>query len=139
MAKSKKATAPKPQKFPATLPLCIKRYAALVEKLEELGAMFQPINKEVEALRAHMLDNFKKSELDGMKAYGQSLALIKTVVPTIANFGEFLKYAMKKGNEDLLQKSVNTPAWRERMNDGKQVPGVKPFDRVALRITKVQS
>jgi hypothetical protein len=128
----------KSYKFPKSLPLCAKRLATLTLEAEAVEAQLKPLKEEETALRDYLLETFKKTELDGMKAHGLSFAIVTTRVPSITDWDKFLKFAFKNSNADLLNKSVNSPAWRERMNDGKPVPGVEPFDRVALRVGKVK-
>ena len=123
-------------KFPAPLGACLSRLAALQKQAELLDAKSMPVTAEASALREHLLGTFKKDELQGAKGAGLSLAIVKSTVPTMEDFKVFLKFAMKKGNEDLLQNSVNTPAWRERVAEGIHVPGVGTYDRVTLRVTK---
>lgn len=130
---------PKVYKFPKSLPLCAKRLATLRLETEALEAQLKPRTDEEAALRDYLLETFKKTELDGFKAHGFAFAITSTRVPTLADWAKFIAFAVRKENLDLLQKSVNSPAWRERMAAGKQVPGVEPFDRVTLRVTKAKS
>lgn len=124
--------------LPKTIGGCLQRLAVLQEQLEELDARRSPIAEEETRIRDYMFESFKKDELSGAKGSGLQCSLAETTVPTLVDFKKFLSYAMKKGNEDLLQKSVNTPAWRERLEAGKKVPGVDSFKRVSLRVGKVR-
>lgn len=124
--------------LPKTVGGCLQRLAELQETLEELDARRKPVSDEEERVRAYMFETFKKDELRGAKGSGLQVSLKETVVPTLVDFKKFLAYARKPGNEDLLQKSVNSPAWRERMEAGKKVPGVDSFKRVSLAVAKVR-
>ncbi len=135
MAKAK--TAPKNYKFPKDLGKCLKRLAELKKLAEIAEAKAQPINQEDAALREHLMATFKKSELKGATGSGIALSLTSTPCPSLEDWAAFYKYAKLKGNEDLLQHSVNTPAWRERIEAGKKIPGVKVFDRVSISVRKI--
>ena len=128
----------KKRKFPATLAGCAKKYATLSRECEAWEAQVKLVADELAALREYLLETLKKAELDGLTTSGLRFSVVTTSVPTMADFKAFMTFAAKKKNWDLLQKSVNSPAWRERLAAGVQVPGVTTFDRVGLRITKVR-
>lgn len=126
----------KAYKFPKDLGACLKLLAKLGREQDKLEAKLTPIEQEEIALREHILGTFKKSQLDGAKGSGVSLAIVKQTVPTVKDHDAFLAFAVKKANWDLLPRSVSSPAWRERLEAGKRVPGIEPFDRVSLRVTR---
>lgn len=136
MAAKKKSGPAKAYRFPRDLGACLKALAALRKKSDELGARLAPVEAEEAALREHLLTAFKKSQLEGARGSGVALSVSKTPCPSMEDWAAFLRYAKLKGNEDLLQHSVNTPAWRERHDAGKRVPGVKVFDAVRLSVRK---
>jgi hypothetical protein len=123
-------------KFPKTIGDCLKRLATLQDKEDEISAQLAPLVQEEKALRDHMINTFKKEQLQGAKGSGRSISLVKTVVPKINDWLAFLTFAKKKGNDDLLQHSVKTDAWRARMDAGKEVPGVETFTNISLRVNK---
>ena len=63
-------------------------------------------------------------------------SISKLVVPNISDKVEFFKFACRKANIDLLTFGVSSEAWRQRHDDGKKVPGTKPFTKVSLSVTK---
>lgn len=134
--KTKKEAKPVKYRFPRDLGACLKAMAGLRRQQDLLAAKLAPLAAEDEALRLHLLDNFKKSELQGARGSGLALSVTKTPAPTMKDWKAFLRYAKLKGNEDLLQHSVNTPAWRERYDAGKKIPGVDVFDRVGLSVRR---
>lgn len=133
------ASATKHFKFPKSLPDCIKRLRKLQDAVDEVRIKCGPMIAEEEALREFILENFKKTELDGASAHGISLSITKTTAPTMEDFQKFIAFVVKTKSYDLLQHSVNTPAWRERLAAKKQVPGVGVFDRIGLRVSRVKA
>lgn len=136
MAK-KEAEKPK-YKFPKTVGACLARLAELQDGAEILQLRLAPYTKEEAALREHMIAAFKKDQLKGAKGSGRSLSIVTQVVPNLTDWPSFFKFASRKGNDDLLQRSVKTDAWRERVDAGKEVPGVTSFTRVGLRVDRVR-
>lgn len=124
-------------KFPKTIGACLARIAKLQTDIDNLSAQLAPFQAEYGALREYMIAQFKKDDLNGAKGSGRSVSIVKSVVPQLEDWDSFFKYAKKKGNEDLLPRNVSTDAWRERVNAGKEVPGVNTFTRIGLRINKV--
>jgi hypothetical protein len=125
-------------KHPKTVVQCAKRLVDLEEQLDKNAILMKPINDEYGSLRDHMLETFKKDEINGLTTQGKRFSVVVSTVPTMKDWATFFEFARKKGNEDLLQRSVNSPAWRERNDAGKVVPGVEAFGRVSLRISTVK-
>lgn len=123
-------------KFPKKLGHCLEQLANIQHAVEKLQAELAPWVEREALMREHLLVSFNKAELNGARGHGLVCAISKSTVPNLKDWKKFLRYAMKPGNDDLLQRSVNTPAWRERSNAEKAVPGVEPFNRVVLRVSK---
>jgi hypothetical protein len=128
----------KAYRFPKSLSACVARLALLRAQVEAASAELKPAEDEEAALHDHLLETFRKAELDGLTAHGLRLSIKTSSVPTLDDWDLFFAFAKSKKNFDLLQRSVNTPAWRERLKAGVRVPGVKSFDRVGLSVTRVK-
>ena len=125
-------------KFPKSIGQCLARLAKLQNEQDAIAAKLAPIAKEEAALRDHMLEQFKKEELNGARGSGKSLSITKINVPVLKDWKKFFKFASRKGNRDLLPRSVSTTAWRERVEAGKQVPGVEMFTKIGLRVNTIK-
>lgn len=125
-------------KFPKTIGACLARLVKLQEMADAISIKLAPINKEEAALREHMIEAFKKDQLQGARGSGRSLSVISVAVPVLKDWKKFFRFASKKGNDDLLPRSVSSTAWRERVDNGKFVPGVESFTRVGLRVNKIK-
>jgi hypothetical protein len=134
--KQKTETKIKTPKFPKNLGACLGELSRIMRETEKLSAKLKPLEDAEAALREHLLTTFKKTELNGAKGSGVSIALYQMTVPTLEDFDAFMAYASKKANWDLLNRKVSSEAWRARVESGKKVPGVKAFDRLSLRVTK---
>lgn len=125
-------------KFPKTIGGCLARIAEVQDQAEALALKIKPLAEEEAALRDHMIRTFKKDELSGVKGSGRSLSIFNVPVPVLKDWRKFFRFASKKGNDDLLNRSVNSEAWRARVDAGKSVPGVETFNRVGLRVTRIK-
>lgn len=122
---------------PKNLPDCLQQLAALMKKEDAARAKLKPISDEIEALRDYILEQYSATELDSVTAAGLRVQRVVATVPSLKDLDAFLAFATKKANWDLLAGSVNSRAWTARNQDGKPVPGVEPFNRVSLRVTRV--
>jgi hypothetical protein len=121
--------------MPSNIPGCLAELSRVMKSIEKYEAQTAPLYAREKELREHLLNTFTKTELEGAKGSGLSVAIVRSVVPQIDNWDEFFKFAVKKGNQDLIQRSISSPAWRERVNNEVAIPGVSSFTRVALRVT----
>lgn len=114
-----------------------RRYAARVAA----DAIAEKAKAEENAVREYLMGLTTEQDIDGARGRtsGASVSITRTLVPVLKDWPTFFAFAKRKGNEDLFQNSVSSPAWRERLKDGKPVPGVEPFERVALRLNPSRS
>ena len=122
--------------FPKDVGACLARLAALGRQIEKAEARLKPLADEEAALREHMIGAFAKTDLNGARGSGISVAVVTSAKPRVGDWDAFLRFAKRRGNDDLLQHSVSTPAWRERVEAGVAVPGVEAFHHVSLRVTR---
>ncbi len=109
----------------------------LMDARDTLAAKLKPVEDGIAALRDGLLNEFTEAQLSSTTAEGLRVSRTTTVVPTVVDATAFLAFATRKANWDLLAKSASSPAWRERLEAGKKVPGVEPFTRVSLRVDRV--
>lgn len=121
--------------FPPTPGACLDRLAELRTALAALNLKVAPLAAEETALRDHLLGVMMTQGLNSVRGAGLAVARTETVVPNLADWDTFWAFAKRRGNEDLLQRAVSSPAWRARVEAGRDVPGVTAFKRVALRVS----
>lgn len=125
--------------FPETVGGCLALLAKIMKQRTLVEVKLQPLNAREKALREHIFDTFKKDDLKGARGSGLLISIATTVVPQLKDWNAFWAFAKKKGNEDLLPRSVASPAWRERYNEGKKVPGIETFTNTTMRISADKS
>jgi hypothetical protein len=125
-------------KFPKTVGACLAKLEELCDRIDGMEAQLAPVKKQESALREHMIATFAKEKLRGARGQSRSLSVVSQVVPVLEDWAAFFKFASRKGNDDLVQRSVKVDAWRERVEAGKQVPGTGSFTRVSLRVERIK-
>lgn len=93
--------------------------------------------KEVETrISNYLLDNMTKEDLSRLSGDIANVKVMKSVVPTVTDWEAFYAYVKKKGAFDLLQRRTGIEAFRERWEQGIEIPGVTQFTNVGLSVTK---
>lgn len=112
----------------------IDEIAALIKQKEVLDTKSNALDVQIKAKQEALLSKIKKQELDGALGKLGKAVVDEEDVPTIEDWPKFYKYIKKTGEFDLLQKRLGKQAIELRWADGKKVPGVGKFHRVALRV-----
>jgi len=132
-----KKTEVKPIKFPKKLGTCIDAaYAMRAERLMVQHEVDDMKQTETQWFN-HIIDSFSKDEIEGAKGETAVAAIKRQTVVNITNWEELLAWIIKKKRFDLLQKSVSTEGIKELWDSKIEVPGVEPFQKVSLSLTKV--
>lgn len=102
--------------------------------LKELESQLTDQKKLVESLRDEMIAEMNTAGTDSYKSDLGSIALMRTDVPTVDDWDAFYKFVHSHNAFDLLQRRVSSSAWRDRVEEGENIPGVKKFQKETLRI-----
>lgn len=92
-------------------------------RLDEEKRIAEYKAKESE-LRQWLIDNVPKSLASGVGGAFVSVKVVQKESTRIDDEDAFLKFAHRKGNEDLLVERPNQKAIADRLENGKKVPGV---------------
>lgn len=122
---------------PKTLGACIDNMYTLRGERLALQRAADAIGDEETLMREHIINTFSKSDINGAKGKRAACGLVTKRVPTVKDWEKFYEHVRKTNSFDLLQRRVHEAAWRERIEDGKVVPGVEVFDVVTLSVTKL--
>lgn len=125
-------------KFPKTVGACVDQLYALREERLALGRRLDEMKQHEAALEEHIFQQFDKQELAGAKG-AVAVAAVKTqVTVTLTDWDAFLEGVKKAKAWDMLRRQPASKAVLERWDAGKTVPGVEPFTKVSLSLTKVR-
>lgn len=122
-------------RFPKSLGDCLARLAKLQKLQDAITVKLKPLIDEETALRDHLIDSFKKDQLDGARGSGIVLAVRRSVKYNIKDWAKFFKAARVAKNQDLFLRQVSQAAVRERLEAGQEVPGVEGFMKLSLSVT----
>lgn len=117
----------------------------MVDQLYDMDQQRIALGKEVTALEKkqremeeYLLNEYKKTELEGAEGKRGKVSLIRETVPTVEpeNWNTVFAYIGKTKSYDMLYKRLNTKAVRERWDAGEEVPSVTRFNKIKFSITK---
>lgn len=108
-------------------------YADLYKKTQEIKEKMDVVEEKI---TQKMLEDGVTSTV--VKGCPYRATLKHSVVPTIENWEETLKWVLKGCRYEFLPKKINTLVWREALETGIEVPGTTPFDRYSLSFTKMK-
>lgn len=101
------------------------------EKVKKLKASYK--EKEDE-----LMNSVDKESLNGAAGKLAKVSIKKSVVANITDWPTFCKYMSRNKAWDMVQKRISSPAYRARLEDKKKVPGLEPFTKVSLSMTKIK-
>lgn len=118
VAKGKKLKIPKGSAQAADLWYAVREFR--LEEAKRVKAI-QDIESQ---LRQHLIDTIPKSLATGVSGKRVQVQIIQKEVLAVQDNDAFMKYAHRKGNEDLLVERPNSKAVEDRIEAGKKIPGV---------------
>lgn len=111
-------------------------YTTRQERLD-LSKAVAALEDYEKALKQHLIDNLSKNESTGAAGKVARAQIVVEPVPQVQDWDEFYKHIKKTGSFELLNRALNRTAARERIDNGKTIPGVGTFDAVKVSVTKV--
>lgn len=128
-------------KLPKTLGECIdlayKVRAERLVKQKELEKELEVYRKKEEEIEQHILLSFDKADIEGAKGSLATASIQRMTVPSVKDWPVVYKWVSAHGAWDLLEKRMARVAYRDRLEAGEQIPGVEPFVKVSLSLTRV--
>lgn len=125
--------------FPSTIGGCVDNlYEARAKRLDLQKQVDQMAEVERQ-YENHILDTFDKSELKGVKGNLATASIKRTTVYQISDWDTFANYVAETKQFDLLRKQPGSRACAERFDAGDSIPGIEPFAKISLSLTKASS
>jgi hypothetical protein len=123
-------------KFPKTLGACVDHLYKLREQRLAAQKKVDETKGVEEALKNHILTNFQQADVEGARGKLASASVQRRVVADVQDWEALHKWVAKNDAWDMLQKRVNDTAYRARLDENVEVPGIEPYTVVSLSITK---
>jgi hypothetical protein len=128
-------------KFPKTLGECIdaayKFRAERLERQREIDEELKFLKQREDEIEEHILQKFDKADIEGAKGQFATASVSRLTVPTVKDWPAVFKWISKNQAWDLMEKRMARVAYRDRTEAGQQIPGVEPFVKVSLSLTRV--
>jgi len=105
---------------------------ALKEKREELAdleSIKKQKSREKAELETQLLEAMDDQNITAMRGDTATVSISEKVVPTVDNWEAFYDYILATKQPYLLERRPAITAFREILETGSEVPGLKPFTR----------
>lgn len=115
----------------------IKLRHKLEESRKKASAALKGIEEQIKELDEKIIESLEASDEERVEIKGNiGVRLTRSTVPSIEDWDEFWAYIKKNNASHMIEKRVGVTAYREQLALGKQVPGIKPFNKVKVVLTK---
>jgi len=116
---------------------------AMIDKVWRLRAerlaaqkVIDKAEEEEKALKQVISETLREAKLEGAKGLTATAAFKRTTVAQVTDEDALLAWGKLKANRDCIKVGVVSEAWRLRLAEGVEVPGVESFFKVELSLTK---
>jgi len=110
----------------------------LREAKRGLEAQIKELNAEIAECNDALIQRY--AEVGTITARGTlaSATVTETVVPKIEDWGAVEQYVLDNDAVYLLHRRVSAGPWKELLDAGDNVPGIVPFTKKAISLTKLR-
>jgi len=116
-----------------------------IDELFELREKKRKLEDEIKEIKAEIDEGFrwlisKYGEVGTVTARGRlaSATITETVVPTVEDWGEVVDWVMANDGVYLLHRRISAGPWKELLDSGETVPGIIPFTKKSISLTKLR-
>lgn len=142
-SKPKTPSKPLPNiKYPKTIGKMVDAIYDQQQKIAEVNKKLSAEKEILAALEDHAFHMFAKDDLDGSRGKKAQASISRSIVPQVedpAAWDKVFAYIIKNKDFSVLQKRLGVTHIRDLWENGEEIPGVAPFPRVTLSVTKVKA
>jgi hypothetical protein len=120
--------------YPKQLGACVDKLYTMMTARRKAQQAVDRLKEEETKLEEHILNSFSKSDLEGARGKLAVCGISRSDQPQVEDWDKLYAFIKKTDAWDLLQRRVNSMAYRERLQAEVIVPGVTTFTRVSLSI-----
>lgn len=124
-------------KLPKTLALCADELYKTREARLALQKQVDELTSRESAIKEHLINNLPKSDASGVAGKLARVTIVTKVIAQVKDWDKLYAYIKKNNAFEFLQRRLTDTAIKERWDNGKEVPGVEPFNAVTVSINKV--
>lgn len=110
----------------------------LREAKRGLEAQIKELNAEIAECNEALIQRY--AEVGTITARGTlaSATITETVVPKIEDWGAVEQYVLDNDAVYLLHRRISAGPWKEILDMGETVPGITPFTKRSISLTKLR-
>ena len=115
----------------------INQLVEVKQQRSDLALQDSDLSKQVAQLEADIMHAM--SEAGTTKAAseaGHSVTMSKKTVPVITDWESFYEYVSQTKSFDLLHKRLSSTAFKDRLEQGEQIPGSSATELWGINLTK---
>jgi len=123
-------------KLPKTLGSCVDLLYKMREERLAAQKVVDERKAQEHALKDHILTNLNSQ---GGTTFGGKIAtahVSKRTEGTVHDWDDFFNWVAKTDSWDMVQKRINNAAYRERLENDVDVPGVEAVEVTSINLTK---
>jgi len=125
-------------KIPTSLAQCADLYYKTRAKRLLEQKKLKPLQELEAALSRHLVNNLPKSKASGIAGKVARAQVKSRYVPVLNDEEALMRFAKRRGNDDLIKHSLVASAVEARWEAGKQVPGVGRFKVISVSVTSIK-
>lgn len=124
-------------KIPKALGACADMLFDLKQERLALEKVVDSMKANEKTLTDHIIDNLPKGDTGACGKHHKAV-VVTEAIPRVEDWDKTYAYIKRHNAFELLQRRLNAAAVRERLEDGKTIPGVGSFTAVKVSLTKVK-
>lgn len=124
-------------KIPATIGACADLLYKIRQERLKLQKEVEALEAQEHELREHIIATLPKSEASGVQGKVARVSVVTKDIPQVKDWNVFYEYVRKNKAFDLLQRRLADKAVKDRLEDGKKLPGVELFRATTVSLNKI--
>lgn len=111
------------------------KLTAAQKELKDIERQYNRKKEEVEKLREEMIQEMIVIGTTTYNGSGARMSLRSSIVPRPKNWDEIYQYILETKSFDLLHQRLSSTAFRDRLENDENIPGIETWEKKTLYIT----
>lgn len=119
-----------------------KTLGGIADKLHRMRAERLALEKRIsdmrqkeQDLRIHALHQLNAGRIDSARGKLATISRVSHTVPTVKDWDAVYKFVRQHDALELFERRIHRQAWRDRVEEDGQIPGILPEEVVDVRVT----
>jgi septal ring factor EnvC (AmiA/AmiB activator) len=115
----------------------IDRMLELRDKKAELNSEIKTLTEEFNQLEQALIKKLQDEETNQGRSTRATASISSSTIANIENWDEFQKWMLENNAIYMMQKRVSNGAYRELLQTGEEVPGLRPFTQTTISLKRL--